>query len=133
MTVNASLTSPNMRVSTGFRDLPDRPVIVALLSICLFFRMFITNEILGLFEHYSSVGGSDAEKIHPAAAVLLLLAFCVAFFLDFPPTPRNKSISKACWVLIAALGAVSVLGLSTGRTQGFSYLIDRSFSDRPYA
>ena len=124
MTVHTTLTSPNTRAPSGFRDLPDRPVIVTLLSICLFLRMFIPNQILDLFEHYTSLGGSDAEKIHPAAAILLLLAAAAVFFLDYPKTPRNRAIAKGCWLAIAAIVAVSILGLATGRTQGFSYLID---------
>jgi hypothetical protein len=94
------------------------------LCVCLAIRIFIPFEVLALFEHYTSLGGSIFEKIHPGAYLLFVLSGFALTTRSRQRTVGDRAIARGSWIFLAAIVVVGVLGLATGRTQGLSYLLD---------
>jgi len=102
----------------------DEGLLLGLLGIALTIRAFIPTDLLDLFVHYSTLGGSIFEKIHPGAYLLLALGGLVFFTQDTSTNLRDRSVKNGSYALLVAMGAAIVVGLLTGRTAGVSYILD---------
>jgi hypothetical protein len=94
------------------------------LVVALLLRISIPWEVIDLFWHYSTPGGSLIEKIHPGAYALFFV--CIGVYLTRGPVtdPVDRRLAAACWRFILALFAVILLSLATNHIQGVSYLLD---------
>ncbi len=102
----------------------DETVLLGLLGIALTVRFLIPTDLMDLYVHYSSLGGSMFEKIHPGAYLLLALSGLILFTQDTAPSSRDATVKRGSYMLVAALGAAIFVGLLTGRTAGVSYILD---------
>jgi hypothetical protein len=81
-------------------------------------------EVIDLFWHYSTTGGSAIEKIHPGAYALFGVVAIALFSERRARTPADHRLLRASYVLAFALVFVILLSLMTGHTQGESVLLD---------
>jgi hypothetical protein len=102
----------------------DEAVVIAFLGAALLVRCFIPSGLVDLFEHYSTLGGSILEKLHPGAYALIALTGLVLFTQEYTPSVQNQTFARGSYALLLAVLAAVVIGLLTGRTGGISYLLD---------
>ncbi len=95
-----------------------------LFALGVMLRLLVPFEVLDTFEHYTRVGGSAAEKLHPGAILILLLYGASWAAISAKPCPGRRKIVFASRLLMTAICVVAALGVLSGRTEGLSYLLD---------
>jgi hypothetical protein len=120
----ATFPSSAMRVDSRSAAHRDETMLLWMLGVALSVRLFVPSGLLDLYIHYSQLGGSIFEKVHPGAYLLVALAALILFTQDYKRTQRSVGVARGSYLLLIAVSAAIVVGLLTGRTGGISYLLD---------
>jgi hypothetical protein len=102
----------------------DEPWLLTLLATAVIIRLFIPTQVMDLVVHYSTLGGSVLEKVHPGAYAIFALSALIIFSQEYTPSRRDSRVARGSNALIIAIATASTLGLVTGHAQGVSYLLD---------
>jgi hypothetical protein len=93
-------------------------------AVAVLIRIFVPGEVLDSFEHYSSLGGSFIEKIHPGA-YLIAAIFVIYLFSRRPaPTVRERALKRASYYFVFAALTTILIAAALGQAQGDSYVLD---------
>jgi len=90
----------------------------------LLLRISLPWELLDLFWHYSTPGGSIFEKIHPGAYALFIVCTAVYITRARSSDSVDRKLDSASKQFILALLAVILLSVATNHVQGVSYILD---------
>lgn len=118
------VTGPRKTFFPHSMPLRDAHLIFWVFLFLFFLRAAIPSQVLDLVEHYSSVGGSVFEKLHPGGVGLIILSLVVLYSQDYPIKPNDLRIVDAAWIYIFAIGGMCFVCILTRHTDGLSYLVD---------
>ncbi|MCB1487060.1 MAG: VpsF family polysaccharide biosynthesis protein [Bauldia sp.] len=87
-------------------------------------RLLLNNNVLDLFINYTSSGGSQLGKIHPASYLLLASGAGVVLSFRIGLTADEARIARALFVLLGAIVALLFWMVANGHATAAGYLVD---------
>lgn len=105
------------------------PLLFVAFATAIIIRFSIPNNVLNVFEHYStfSESGSILEKFHPGSYGILVLTILMLPRIFAARLKDYDGILRSMFIMSTAVVFVMVICVLTGQTSSLGYLIDSLF------